>query len=434
MTGQICWKFKDLSTDREKLPAIGWQGRFAAAASGLMLASCAMEGAPMNDSWQARLESLLQTEGARAPGAAVAILRDGEVLWASAAGAAAFDAAGQTPARVLEAASPVRVASMSKLAVALTAGALAEAGTVDLDAPIRAILNRAPRHPLAPDAPITLRQLLSHTSGVCDPARYWAELGEDFYALFDGAAAWCDHAPGEAFTYSNLGYGLAASVLEAASGERFDRLARRHALIPAGLPGAGFNWSGVERSVRDDGGALHRWTDGAWRVQIDSASMLAGEGPVVLVQPGHVLEDYQPGSNGSLMSPQGGLRASVIELAHLAAAFAPGGPGEALAEPVWRGDAGPGLRAWASGPQLLEPGQVPSRPDFTATGHPGQAWGLYGGAWYLPDINASIAYFVTGEDPDEPKPYDPVTGLTASEIALFTLALDWLEAHDAIRP
>ncbi len=384
----------------------------------------------MDDSWRERLETLLETEGARAPGAAIAIVRDGQILWASAAGAAAFDGAGQTPVRALEASTSVRAASISKLAVALTAGALAQDGDADLDAPIHTILSRAPRHPAAPDAPITLRQLLSHTAGVCDPARYWAELGEDFYALFDDAAAWCEHAPGEAFAYSNLGYALAASVLEAAGEERFDRLARRHALIPAGLPGAGFNWSGVERSVRDRGGALHRWADGAWRVQIDSVSMLAGEGPVVLVQPGHVLEDYQPGENGSLMSPQGGLRANVVELALLAAAFAPGGPGEALAAPVWRGDAGPGLRAWGAGPQYLEAGQVPGRPGLTAIGHPGQAWGLYGGAWFVPELDASIAYFVTGEDPDEPKPYDPVSGLTAGETALFELALDWLEAHE----
>lgn len=412
---------------------IAWSSRFAAAASGLVLASCAIEAAPIDDSWQERLEALLELDGARAPGAAVALVRDGQVLWASAAGAAAFDAAGQVPARWLEAETPVRAASISKLAVALTAGALADAGAVDLDGPIHTILSRAPRHPLDPDAPITLRQLLSHTAGVCDPARYWAELGEDFYALFSDEAAWCDHAPGLAFTYSNLGYALAASVLEAAGEQRFDRLARHHALIPVGIPGAGFNWSGVERSVRETGGALHRWTDGTWRVQIDSASMLAGEGPVVLVQPGQVLEDYQPGTNGSLMSPQGGLRANVIELALLAAAFAPGGPGEALAEPVWRGDAGPGLRAWATGPQMLEPGQVPGRPALTAIGHPGQAWGLYGGAWFIPGLDVSIAYFVTGEDPDEPKPYDPVSGLTAGETALFELALDWLEAHDRAR-
>lgn len=210
-----------------------------------------------------RLETLLETEGARAPGAAIAIVREGEVLWASAAGAAAFDAAGQVPVRRLEADTPVRAASISKLAVALTAGALEAAGDIDLDAPILSVLSRAPRHPLDPDAPITLRQLLSHTAGICDPARYWAELGEDFYALFSDEAAWCEHAPGAAFTYSNLGYALAASVLEAASDERFDRLARRYALVPAGIPGAGFNWSGVERTVRDNGGALHRWTDGA---------------------------------------------------------------------------------------------------------------------------------------------------------------------------
>jgi CubicO group peptidase (beta-lactamase class C family) len=430
MTGQIRIYFTGLCNGID-LAQPGFAARLVSGVfAGLALASCAMEPEPMDDSWRERLAAQLESAGARAPGAAIAIVRDGQVLWASAAGTAAFDASGQTPLRPLDASTPVRAASMSKLAVALAAGSLAEAGEVDLDAPIHTVLARAPRHPLAPDAPITLRQLLSHTSGICDPARYWAELGEDFFALFDDPAAWCAHAPGAQFTYSNLGYALAAGVLEAAAGERFDRLARTRALIPAGLPGAGFNWSGVERGVRDSGGALHRWSDGAWRVQIDSAAMLAGEGPVVLARPGQALADYQPGANGSLMSPQGGLRANVIELALLAAAFAPGGPGEALAVPVWRGDAGPGLRAWAAGPQILEPGQIPGRPGFTAIGHPGQAWGLYGGAWFVPELNVSIAYFVTGEDPDEPKPYDRVSGLTAGETALFSLALDWLEAHD----
>lgn len=367
-------------------------------------------------------------EGARAPGAALAILRQGELVWSAAAGAAAFDAAGRAPERPLTPQTRVRTASISKLAVALTAGGMAEAGVIDLDAPAAPWLAFPFSHPAAPDATVSLRQLLSHTGGICDPARYWAELGEDFGAVFE--SAWCEHAPGGGFTYSNLAFGLAASVLEAASEERFDALARHYALEPIGLGGAGFNWSGVDKAERLEGGALHRWIDGAWRVQIDSPAMLSGDGPVVLIQPGHALEDYEPGANGSLFSPQGGLRANVIELALLAQAFAPGGPGEALSQPVWRGDGGPGIRAWGTGPQILEQGQIPGRPDLSAVGHPGQAWGFFGGAWHIPELDASIAYFVTGEDPDEPKPYDPVSGLTPGETALLVLALDWLDAHD----
>jgi hypothetical protein len=121
---------------------------------------------------------------------------------------------------------PVRIASVSKLVVALGVMRLAEQGRIDLDADVSRQLGWPLRNPAFPDVPITLRMLLSHTSSVKDEGdNYVLPLGRtvrETAALpetFDRA-----HRPGAFFRYSNLNYPLIGSVLEKATGERFDRL------------------------------------------------------------------------------------------------------------------------------------------------------------------------------------------------------------------
>ena len=63
---------------------------------------------------------------------------------------------------------PVRVASVSKLVVAIGVMKLVEAGKLDLDSDVSRWLGWSLRNPAFPDRPITLRQLLSHTSSVRD--------------------------------------------------------------------------------------------------------------------------------------------------------------------------------------------------------------------------------------------------------------------------
>src|SRR5690606_22111793 len=68
---------------------------------------------------------------------------------------------------------PSRVASISKLVVAIGVLRLVEEGTLDLDADVSELLGWPLRHPEFPDVPISLRLLLSHTSGLTDVAGYW---------------------------------------------------------------------------------------------------------------------------------------------------------------------------------------------------------------------------------------------------------------------
>lgn len=398
-----------------------------------LLPACSPQPAPAAV-FEARMDALLAGDGDErqaVPGAAIAVWRDGEIVWSHAVGAATYDADGIEPQRALTPRSSVRVASISKLATALTALRLAEDGLVDMDADVTALLGfDLPVQ--AGETPVTLNALLSHTSGICDPEVYWAAEGERLEDLLTDDAA-CPYAPGDGWTYANINYGIAAQVLERAAGERFDRLATERVLAPMQID-AGFNWSGVSASTRQGGATLHRRFDGVWTPQVDDAETLADTRPAILRRDadaadgdGAVVADYGF-DNGTLYSPQGGLRASVEDLAVLVSAFLPDGSGEALAEPVWTGDEAPGVRAHGPGPQILLQGQIESHPELLLVGHLGEAYGFYGGAWAIPDRNASIAFFVTGVDPDGDLSRSPVSGFTRYEAELMSIALDVLES------
>ena len=152
--------------------------------------------------------------------------------------------------RALTADDPARVASISKLVTAIGVLRLVEAGQLDLDADVSALLGFPLRNPAFPDAPITLRMLLSHTSSLTDAAGYWnVPLGEDIRLITGKPQAWdTQHAPGTFFRYTNLNFPLVAQLMERATGERFDRLMRRLVLFPLGID-AGFNWSGSSEAA-----------------------------------------------------------------------------------------------------------------------------------------------------------------------------------------
>ena len=71
---------------------------------------------------------------------------------------------------------PARVASISKLVVAIGAMRLAEQGVLDLDRDVGLYLGWPVRNPAFPDVPVTMRALLSHQSGLRDSVDYIVPL------------------------------------------------------------------------------------------------------------------------------------------------------------------------------------------------------------------------------------------------------------------
>jgi D-alanyl-D-alanine carboxypeptidase len=156
----------------------------------------------------------------------------------------------------LEARTPMRPesrmlgASTGKTFVAATALALAKEGRLSLGDPVSRWLGRESWYPRIPNAgAITVRQLLTHSSGVPDHVydpRYPIErerqrrANPEWYAtpqyviefILDKPAHF---APGTGFHYTDTGYHLAGLVIEAACGCRYYDEAARRFLTPLGL-------------------------------------------------------------------------------------------------------------------------------------------------------------------------------------------------------
>nr|WP_242003062.1 serine hydrolase domain-containing protein [Vulcaniibacterium tengchongense] len=165
------------------------------------------------------------------PGAAVLVLRDGRALVRRGYGLAE-----------LEAGTPVtpqthfRLASVSKQFTAAAVLLLVAEGKLGLDQPARRWL---PALPPAADA-ITLRHLLTHTSGLLDyedlmdPADARQVRDADVLRLLQ-AEDRTYFPPGSAYRYSNSGYALLALIVERASGRRYADFLRERIFVPLGM-------------------------------------------------------------------------------------------------------------------------------------------------------------------------------------------------------
>lgn len=346
-------------------------------------------------------EALLQTlvsgpELNRAPAAGIVVMKDNLVIAKAAVGEASV---GSRPFTVR---SALRAASVSKMAVALTALKLHQDGDVNMDQGLRSWLPWFPSATAAGEDGPTLRALLSHTGGLKDPDVYWMAHPGSIQNLltYDAFRENTD------FEYCNLAYGIVATALEAATQRRFDRLSRDLVLKPMGLD-AGFNWADVSPEKKSAGATLYREYGTGWAAQIDDRDTLRDTEPLVLKEDGADLATYQPGTNGTLFSPQGGLRANLIDLATLAARLK---YASELVRPVWQLNAAESngvhdqryFTQFGTGVQI-HPAEESLWPGFELWGHPGEAYGLYSGAWYAPDLDISFAYAVTGT-PDTPPP------------------------------
>jgi CubicO group peptidase (beta-lactamase class C family) len=167
----------------------------------------------------------------KAPGIQYLAVRSAGVLFEHASGWA--DIRRRIP---LDAATTMMAYSMSKTITAVAVLQLVEAGRVGLDDPVERSLG-----PLPYGSSITVRQLISHTSGIPNPIPLrWVHPAEQ-HESFDENAAFAAvlHAhprlsfePGTKFTYSNIGYWLLGRVVERASGEAFPSYVTEHILRP----------------------------------------------------------------------------------------------------------------------------------------------------------------------------------------------------------
>ena len=173
------------------------------------------------------------------PGLSIALVHDRQVLWAQGFGWADIEA--KTPATP---ATLYRVASITKTFTATALLQLRDAGKLALDDEVRRHLpwfTPPATHADAP--PITLRHILTHTTGLAReaPFPYWTDL--QFPAIDEIRAAVATQeavlATEDRWKYSNLAFVLAGEVVAAASGMPWAAYVRSHILEPLGMHASG---------------------------------------------------------------------------------------------------------------------------------------------------------------------------------------------------
>jgi CubicO group peptidase (beta-lactamase class C family) len=153
------------------------------------------------------------------PGVAIALIRDGEVVWTEGFGVAnALTRQPVTPETLFE------VASNSKVVTAYIALRLVDQGVLSLDEPLNAYLPE-PWLPASEyrDA-ITLRHVLSHSSGL----GHGTTSRENLFA------------PGRGYSYSAVGFQYLQTVIEQVTGESLEQVAQELVYTPLGMSSSSF--------------------------------------------------------------------------------------------------------------------------------------------------------------------------------------------------
>ncbi len=178
------------------------------------------------------------------PGAAIAVVKDGEIVSSKAYGYA--DVAQR---RKLDVDMPMRVQSISKSLTAWAILNLAEEGKINLDMPFETYSGdwKLPQTEFSSNE-VTIKRLLSHTAGM--------PLG-DVFTLYSPdeqkptlkesltRTAILFQPPGSGFYYSNVGYNLLELLIEEVTQQPFAEYMKNEILLPLGMQNSAFDYSDI---------------------------------------------------------------------------------------------------------------------------------------------------------------------------------------------
>lgn len=209
------------------------------------------------------------------PGIAVGVVFDQDLVWAAGFGVA--DTSTKTP---MTPQTKFRMASHSKLFTATAVMQLREQGKLRLDDPVSKYLPWFKvKSAESDDPPITIEELLTHSSGLPREAGpHWTTLdfptADELRGLM--AERQAPFPPETRWKYSNLAYSVAGMIVEAVSGQTWADYVHEHIYQPLGM-----NASSVDKNV---GGLTvgygRRMPDGSRAVNpfVDARGMAAATG------------------------------------------------------------------------------------------------------------------------------------------------------------
>ncbi|MEW5530828.1 serine hydrolase domain-containing protein [Streptomyces virginiae] len=200
----------------------------------------------------------------RAPSVVAAVLRAGEVVWEG----SRTSIEGHGPDGDVQ----YRIGSISKTFTAVLVMRLRDEGLLRLEDPLEKHL------PGTAAGGVTIAQLLAHTGGLAaeTPGEWWERtpgaqrpeladvLGEEPFKL----------TPGSRHHYSNPGYTLLGSLVEALRGRPWEEVLRAEVLEPLGLD----RTSGLPQAPHAGGWAVHPWADVMMPEPLEDLGLMAAAG------------------------------------------------------------------------------------------------------------------------------------------------------------
>ncbi|MDQ2955864.1 MAG: beta-lactamase family protein [Actinomycetota bacterium] len=181
------------------------------------------------DYWQGRLRALA-TE-CQVPGASFAVLVDG-AIHTGATGVLNHDNGVETDTD-----SVFQIGSITKVYTATMVLQLVEEGLVELDAPVLRYLPELRLSTPGLVDEVTVRQLLTHTSGIDGDHFYDGGRGDDALQRFVASCAsiGLTHPAGATMSYCNSGFSLLGAIIERVTSTTWDAALRSRIIEPLGL-------------------------------------------------------------------------------------------------------------------------------------------------------------------------------------------------------
>lgn len=201
-----------------------------AAATGLCLLSCTASRTTAEK--EALADAVLHEYTlADNPGASVVVVRDGTVLYEKSYGLAVLE-----EARAITSETNFRLASLTKQFTAMAILILVNDSKLSLNDPLTKFFPGFPGY----GSGITVRHLLTHTSGILDyetllPDTQSVQIHDRDVLRLLSAVDTVYFKPGDEYRYSNSGYALLALIVEKASGQSFAEFLKARIFVPLGM-------------------------------------------------------------------------------------------------------------------------------------------------------------------------------------------------------
>ena len=195
-----------------------------------LLAGCAGSEPPptLDETFMAIVAEARDTAGS--PGLSAAVAVNGELIWSGASGLA--DVENGVPAA---ADSVYRIASISKPVAGTALMQLVDQGAIDLDAEIQTYFPTFPEK----EFPITVRHLMTHTSGIRHYNPGEMDMKDHFDTIEAAIQIFKDDPllfePGTQYSYSSYAWNIVAGIVENVSGQTFDDYLQQNVWGPSGM-------------------------------------------------------------------------------------------------------------------------------------------------------------------------------------------------------